>query len=111
MFCMKTVCYHIPLFLITILLITDIIHGDVKPQNILVAQVGESYVPKLTDFESSCLWGAEDDHLTVRRSIPWQAPEWHDRYFEVKQAKLLDVYSYGLVCFFTLFQSSFSTEP
>lgn len=86
----------------------DIIHGDIKPDNILVSRIGDSFLAKVTDFESSCMYNSDNDLLTLGKTVPWEAPEWHDRYLEVRKAKRMDVYSFGLLCFWTIFKDSFS---
>ena len=88
-----------------------IVHGDIKPDNILVSQKGTSLVAMVTDFESSCVYGDESDLLTLPKTPPWNAPEWSDRYVRVKDAKLMDIYSFGLVCFWILFRSNLGKLP
>jgi len=41
---------------------------------------------------------------------PWNAPEYHDRYFRPEQAKQMDVYSFGLLCFWLVFQAGSSGD-
>ncbi|KAM5347259.1 hypothetical protein ACJ41O_010264 [Fusarium nematophilum] len=82
------------------------VHADVKPSNVLVFLVDETYVAKLTDFESSCICTSEDDLVTLPRTEPWDAPEWHHRQFTMRDAKRMEIYSYQLVTFFALFQAS-----
>ena len=59
---------------------------------------------KLTDFESSCIGNSEDDEVQLRRTLPWDAPEWHHRWFTLQDAKRQDIFSFGLVCLFFFFQ-------
>ena len=41
---------------------------------------------------------------------PWNAPEHHDRSFKPEQAKQMDVYSFGLLCFWLLFKAGSSGD-
>ena len=41
---------------------------------------------------------------------PWNAPEWHDRSFKPEQAKRMDVYSFGLLCFWLIFKAGASVD-
>ena len=88
-----------------------IIHGDIKPENILVLQERGLYKAKLTDFEASWISSSDDDLVKLGRTVPWDAPEWHTRWFTIKGAKQIDIYSFGLVGFFTLFQPVLSKSP
>jgi serine/threonine protein kinase len=82
------------------------VHGDIKPQNILVFGDGsESPTAKVTDFGYSCIGHTEDDDLNLPCSWLWCAPEREGNHlFRIANAKKTDVYSFGLVCFYTLFR-------
>ena len=41
---------------------------------------------------------------------PWNAPEHHDRSFRPEKAKQMDVYSFGLLCFWLLFKAGSSAD-
>ena len=56
----------------------------------------------LADFGFS-RFGGMDDLVKLARSEPWDAPEWHPREFKLKDAKKMDVYSFGLVCLWLFF--------
>lgn len=86
-------------------------HGDVKPQNVLIfqeikqnLQKGLIYA-KVSDFGFA---GWDMDHsaqdlIYLPRSKPWYGPEYHHRAFSIQQAMQLDIYSYGMLCFWFLF--------
>jgi serine/threonine protein kinase len=85
----------------------DIIHGDIKPQNILVFRDdGGSLLAKVADFGYSCLGTRDNDVVRLPTSWPWVAPEWHQRGFYVQAAKKMDVYSFGMLCFWILFKET-----
>ena len=48
------------------------------------------------------------DSVFLPKSIPWAAPEHHHRSFTFYDAKKCDVYSFGLVCLWILFQDKLS---
>lgn len=77
---------------------TDIIHGDIKPENILISKTDSSktYVAQVIDFGYSTL--RTDRPITMPRSYGWTAPEWHHRGFQYLDAEKMDVYSFGLLC-------------
>lgn len=84
----------------------DIIHGDLKPQNVLVFEDGQgAYVAKVIDFGYSTLFHGERDEVIMPKSVPWSAPEHHHRHFTPKCAKGMDVYSFGMLCLWFLFGS------
>ncbi|KAI1120470.1 kinase-like protein [Nemania abortiva] len=89
----------------------DIIHGDVKPQNVLVFRdESEKCEAKLIDFGFSNTLSAisDDAHHRIRLplSAPWNAPE-HDRLLREwtsTQAMETDLYSFGMLCLWVLFE-------
>ncbi|KAJ0108127.1 hypothetical protein J7T55_007246 [Diaporthe amygdali] len=84
----------------------DIIHGDIKPENVLVFEdVPGHYTVRVADFGYSTLYGSESHPLKLPISLPWNAPE-HDRSakeWNPAQAKVTDIYSFGLVSFWLMF--------
>ncbi|KAF3062494.1 hypothetical protein CFAM422_010669 [Trichoderma lentiforme] len=78
----------------------DVIHGDIKPENVLVFT---GPVVKLADFGFSAL--ASGKSLRLGGTEPWVAPE-YDRTgrYTLEQAKLMDLYSYGLLCLWVVFR-------
>ncbi|RYO93033.1 hypothetical protein DL764_008053 [Monosporascus ibericus] len=63
---------------VAVLQTNHIIHGDVKPQNVLVyasQQPGVLSMAKLIDFGFASWCGDANDRVTLPRSWPWYAPE------------------------------------
>jgi serine/threonine protein kinase len=84
--------------------VPDIIHGDVKPQNVLMFEDEPgSYTAKVADFGFSTHFRSEDDLVNIPISVPWNAPEHHNRAFYPQAAKAMDVYSFGMLCLWLLF--------
>lgn len=88
----------------------DIVHGDIKPQNVLVFDLEpnvQAYVTggrvKLTDFGYSCFGAQDSDIVYLPFSDVWSAPEYHDRGFELGAAKKADVFGFGLTAVYLLF--------
>lgn len=83
------------------------IHGDIKPDNILVFHENqEELVVKLADFGySSSLMPGFEFMINVPISIPWYAPELKEdkEGFTVEGAKKTDMFSLGLLAMFILF--------
>lgn len=88
----------------------DIVHGDVKPQNVLLfddepnlEKYTTSGTAKLTDFGYSCFGAQDSDIVSLPYSDIWSAPEYHDRGFELGAAKKVDIFSFGLTAVYLLF--------
>jgi len=92
---------------------TDIIHGDIKPHNVLVFKhaTGKTAV-QVTDFGYSTFAASEAfvpggaGRVFLPKSRPWNAPEHHFGEFTVTEAKKTDVYSFGMLCLWILLGST-----
>jgi serine/threonine protein kinase len=77
----------------------DIIHGDIKPQNVLIFKDATSKTTvKVADFGYSTLAAGEANNICLPKSRPWNAPEHHFGEFTTHDAKKTDVYSFGMLC-------------
>ena len=65
---------------------------------------------QLTDFGFSSFAASDDTLVRVSRSEPWEAPEWHMRDFTLAKAKKMDIYSFGLLCFWIFFRDQTLVE-
>jgi serine/threonine protein kinase len=84
-----------------------IIHGDIKPQNVLVFEGGSNkYNARVTDFGYSAQFVNDEEMVRLPFSEPWCAPEHHHREITIAQAKKMDVYSFGMFCLWVLFYNS-----
>jgi serine/threonine protein kinase/ankyrin repeat protein len=83
----------------------DIVHGDVKCENVLVFENDcqneepdepkSRYICKLTDFGISTHTA---ENIILGGSRPWQAPECtRGAYFKLEGAKCTDIYSFGML--------------
>lgn len=88
---------------------TDVVHGDIKPDNILIfGDSMDDVTVRVTDFGYSCM-GAKDTNIVyLPVSRDWCAPEYHDRGIELHRAKMMDIYSFGMVCLWVLFGEEFA---
>ena len=88
-------------------------HGDIKPQNVFVTRDAEGKITaKMADFGYSFLAneGDEDVPFQPAESWPWNAPEHHHRKISIQQAQKQDVYSFGMLCFWVLFQAKITAK-
>jgi serine/threonine protein kinase len=78
-----------------------VIHGDVKPENVLIFQKDDgSFIAKLCDFGSSILISAASSLCSLPGGTRiWQAPEVGDA-AGPEELKLADIYSVGLVIWY-----------
>ncbi|KAI9786476.1 MAG: hypothetical protein M1839_006936 [Geoglossum umbratile] len=77
----------------------DIVHGDVKMENILISPHStRGYVAKLADFGYTMVdLDEKAPKAKLRgRTIPWEAPEF-DQWMVWKDLRLTDVYSFGFL--------------
>ena len=90
-----------------------VIHGDIKPQNVLVFKdaVTREITVKVSDFGYSTLTVGESGKVLLPKSRPWNAPEHHFGEFKAHEAKKTDVYSFGMLCLWVLFGSRLSDFP
>ena len=81
----------------------DIVHGDIKPDNVLVFQ-DETNRPfaRVADFGFSTIFNSQSTVL-MPKSGHWTAPEWHHRGFTPASAMKMDVYSLGVLSLWLIF--------
>ena len=73
---------------------TQIIHCDIKPQNILL---DEYFTPRISDFGLAKLFLAEQTrvaHTGIRGTVGYFAPEW---FRKARISVKVDVYSFGVM--------------
>jgi serine/threonine protein kinase len=58
----------------------------------------------VTDFGYSTHFWAEDDLILLPRSWPWYAPEHSNQGVKPAQARKMDMFSVGMLCFWVLFE-------
>jgi hypothetical protein len=67
-----------------------------------------AYAARVTDFAYSTRIANEDELVIVSKSRPWNAPE-HDRdEFTPAQARKMDVFSFGMLCLWVMFEQYLS---
>ena len=70
-----------------------------------------TYIAKVADFGFSTHFQGEQDLVKMSKSVPWNAPEHHYRHFNPSAAKRIDIYSFGLLCFWVVFGASLDALP
>ena len=78
----------------------------------LIFEDDSRIVAKVADFGfATCFQDHSSSTSILMPEIePWNAPEWHDRSFKPEQAKRMDVYSFGLLCFWLIFKAGSSVD-
>ena len=81
----------------------DIVHGDIKPDNVLIFQ-DETNRPfaRVADFGFSTTFNSQST-VFMPKSGHWTAPEWHHRGFKPASAMKMDVYSLGVLSLWLTF--------
>lgn len=82
-----------------------VIHGDIKPTNILVFESQGKLVAKVADFGFSTKATGEG-LVRLPKSAPWHAPEHHPRHFSFAAAQKCDFFSFGMLCLWLFFYES-----
>jgi serine/threonine protein kinase len=84
----------------------DIIHGDIKPQNVLLMDFDGSIVPQVTDFGYSTAYTSSDSPIIHSRTVPWNAPEvgTDSKAYTPTDAIRTDTFSFGMFCLWVLFR-------
>ena len=82
-------------------------HGDIKPQNVLVFKENKGrYRARVTDFGYATQFADERSLVRLPISLPWNAPEHNrlNREWIPSQARKADMFSFGLTCFWLVFE-------
>lgn len=93
----------------------DIVHGDLKPENVLIfkefgsfREPDSKYTAKVIDFGYSTRYADEKHLIRLPISRPWNAPEHTrlNRQWTPEEAKKADIFSAGLLFLWVLFDST-----
>ncbi|KAH7080740.1 kinase-like domain-containing protein [Paraphoma chrysanthemicola] len=84
------------------------VHGDIKPANALVFRNKEKYIAKVIDFGFSSQFADQNELLFVAASWPWYAPERDRDRVVAAQVQEMDMFSYGMLCFWVMFERHLS---
>lgn len=78
-----------------------------------ISSEGQLPSAKIIDFGYSSFSLSENQNVQLPRSPTWHAPECDGLRsgFSLQEAKAADVFSFGLVCLYTLFPEDFDQDP
>lgn len=62
-------------------------------------------VARMADFGFATCSQGDYDRILLPKSEPWNAPEHHNSDVLPMQAKQMDIYSFGMLCFWLLFEA------
>ncbi|KAI1130599.1 kinase-like domain-containing protein [Nemania abortiva] len=88
-----------------------VIHGDIKPQNVLIFKDSQSgfFSAKVADFGFSTSYDEDNSRIILVGTQLWRAPEARDYPdFTPSQAIKTDVFSFGMLCLWFMFEKHFS---
>lgn len=88
----------------------DIVHGDIKPDNV-IAFYDHGAPVRLADFGYATHYTDFNKYAKMPFSPPFTAPEHHHRFFNVDQAKMMDIDSLGMLLLWLLFKGLWSDLP
>lgn len=71
----------------------------------LVFEDMSRFIAKVADFGFATCFQSHNDLISMPKSEPWNAPERHDRHIKGEQGKQMDVYSFGMLCFWLVFKA------
>ncbi|KAJ0108132.1 hypothetical protein J7T55_007251 [Diaporthe amygdali] len=88
----------------------QIVHGDLKPENVLVFPDDHGFTAMVTDFGYSTRYAHEGDTIKLPISHPWNGPEVDrlNREWTPSEAKKADLFSFGMLCLWVLFPAQLS---
>ena len=71
----------------------------------MIFEENSRIIAKVADFGFATCFQNHNDLISIPRKEPWNAPEHHARPFRSEQAKQMDIYSFGLLCFWLIFEA------
>lgn len=76
----------------------------------LIFEENTRIIAKVADFGFSTCFQDHDDLISMPDIKIWNAPEHHRFSFRPDQAKQMDVYSFGMLCFWLIFKAGSSVD-
>ncbi len=77
---------------------------------VISSEDNDDVVAKLIDFGYSCYGMEDEDEVQIGGTPLWSPPEHTGEKVTVHSAKKMDVYSFGLVCYWILFFDTISVD-
>lgn len=80
-------------------------HGDLKPENVLIFEERGHLVAKLSDFDCSSFGQTDDSQVSIAGTPGWIAPELARRNARccLRDARKADIYTYAKLCAWIIF--------
>lgn len=91
---------------------TDIAHGDLKPENVLIKGFNGKLFAHIIDFDGSSFGLTDSDPVWTSGTKGWTDPELNrgNRTVRLCEAFQADLYSYGRLCAWVIFHGALSIE-